>query len=106
MRLALSISAALLVTAIFAPSVRAQASIPYRRTIPYLSNRPYQFTGRYVRISANIGPQTLSFGRSGISMTVQSTINVPVSGITLTNGNGSAGEAGNERPRRAGAGGP
>ena len=41
MRLALSISAALLAAAIFVPSVRAQASIPYWRTIPYLSNRPY-----------------------------------------------------------------
>ena len=105
MRLALSISAALLAAAIFVPSVRAQASIPYRRTIPYLSNRPYQFTGRYVRINASIGPQTLSsFGRSSSSLAVQSTINVPVSGMTLTNGNGSAGDAGNER--RRGAGGP
>jgi hypothetical protein len=102
MRLALSISAAMLAAAIFAPSVRAQASIPYRRTIPYLSNRPYQFTGRYVRISASIGPQTLStFGRSTTSLTIHSTINVPVSGMTPTNGNSSAGN----EPRR-GAGGP
>ena len=105
MRLALSISAALLAAAIVVPSVRAQASIPYRRTIPYLSNRPYQFTGRYVRISASIGPQTLStFGRSTTSLAIQSMINVPVSSMPLTNGTSSAGDAGNGR--RPGAGGP
>lgn len=103
MRFILPCLAVLLVTAIFTPSARAQASIPYRRTIPYLSNRPYQYTGRYVRLSVSTGPvSTGGFGRSRTSLAIQATISYPVGGITLSGGDGSVGDANNDRQRGGG----
>ena len=77
MRLCLSLLAALLAAAFLTPSACAQASIPYRRTIDYLPDRPHEFTGRYVRINMNFsgGQPGSPLGRSTTSMTVQSTIN-------------------------------
>src|SRR2546421_12953150 len=76
MRITLSFAAILLVAAFLTPSARAQASIPYRRTIDYIPNRPHEFTGRYVRINVSFsGGQPGPLGRSTTSMTLQSTIN-------------------------------
>ena len=102
MRLTLSILAVLLLSAIFVPAVRAQASMPYRRTIPYISNRPYQPSGRYVRISLSMGaPQISTFGRSirsNNSFTIQALINVPVGGDRVES-DSSTSNAGDERRR-------
>jgi hypothetical protein len=97
MRFILPCLAVLLIRAIFTPSVRAQ-DIPYRRTIPYLSYRPYQYTGRYVRLSVATG----GFGRSMPSLTIQATISYPVGGITLSGRNASASDANNDRQRGGG----
>ena len=107
MRLALSISAALLAAAIFVPSVRAQASIPYRRTIPYLSNRldaleGYPWPGN-IRQLENVIQQAVLVS-SGPELLLTHLPQPVQEYATLTNGNGSAGDAGNER--RRGAGGP
>ena len=95
MRLALSLVAAMLALAFLTPGVRAQATIPYRRTIDYIPNRPHEFTGRYVRINVSFsGGQPGPMGRSTTSMTLQSTINPgvghgPSDGDSLTNGGGN-----------------
>ena len=94
MRLLLSLLAVLLAAAVLTPSVRAQASIPYRRTIDYIPNRPHEFTGRYVRINVSFsGGQPGPMGRSTTSMALQSTINPgvghgPGGGDTSTSGGG------------------
>src|SRR6266849_6342750 len=105
MRHALSILAVLLVAAIFAPAARAQASLPYRRTIEYLPDRPREFTGRYVRVNVSFaGNQpTSTFGRTNTSIGVQATINPGVGGPDLAGGNSSASGGGNAL---GGAGGP
>ena len=95
MRITLSFAAILLVAAFLTPSARAQASIPYRRTIDYIPNRPHEFTGRYVRINVSFsGGQPGPLGRSTTSMTLQSTINPgvghgPGGSDTLTSGGGN-----------------
>lgn len=103
MRLVLPSLAALFIAMLFAPIARAQASIPYRRTIPYISSRPRPFSGRYVRISGSFGgPQaTSNFGRS-FPLTLQSTIYVPGPSASLPNDDGTAGDGVNDRPRGPG----
>jgi hypothetical protein len=100
-RLALSLAATVFATALSAPCVRAQATIPYRRTIDYIPNRPHEFTGRYVRINLSFSSQPGPMGRSITSLTAQPTINPgvghgPPEGDSFTNGGGNdaAGGAG------------
>jgi hypothetical protein len=95
MRFVLSVLGVLLVAAVFAPTARAQGTIPYRRTIPYLRNDQHEFTGRYVRLNVTFSKP--GFGGAGISMGVQPTINPgvgygPVSNAasSVAGGNGGA----------------
>jgi hypothetical protein len=100
MRVTLSLVAVLLAAAFLTAPARAQASIPYRRTIDYIPNRPYEFTGRYVRINVSFsGGQPGPMGRSTTSMTLQSTINPgvghgPGGGDTSASGGTDVGGAG------------
>lgn len=101
MRLALSLVAAVLTTALLAPCARAQATIPYRRTIDYIPNRPHEFTGRYVRINVSFSSQPGPMGRSITSLTAQPTINPGVGhgppdsdSFTSGGGNDAAGGGG------------
>jgi hypothetical protein len=96
MRLTLSLLAAVLAAAAFTSPARAQSGIPYRRTYDYISSRPYEFTGRYVRINASVsfGQPTGIPGRTTTSMTLQGIINVPGSSAAgLGGGNGDGGGA-------------
>jgi hypothetical protein len=103
MRFTLFILASALLSVVVVPSVRAQHMMPYRRTIPYISNRPYQPSGRYVRISVSMGsPQISSIGtgalRSSNSFTIQALINTPVSN-RLSDSDSSTSTAGDDRRR-------
>jgi hypothetical protein len=87
MRVTLFLFVGLLAAAVFAPSAQAQGTIPYRRTIDYLPNRPYEWTGRYVRLNVTFSRGPGPMGRSITSLGVQPTISPGV-------GQGPVGSAG------------
>jgi hypothetical protein len=95
MRITLSMLAVLLATAVCPSSVFAQVSLPYRRTIESRPYRPYEWTGRYVRINVSFsGGMPAGNGRITNSMTVQSTINAPGGGGMQLVGSSSGGNTG------------
>jgi|GEM_PF-3218545 len=98
MRLFATVLAVPLAAALFAPAARAQASIPYRRTIDYIPSRPSDATGRYARVSVSAPVQQAAapFGRPRTALGLQTTVNVPDGGGVLAGGYSSASDGRNE----------
>jgi hypothetical protein len=98
MRLFATVLAVPLAAALFAPAARAQASIPYRRTIDYIPSRPSEATGRYARVnvSAPVRQSAAPFGRPGTALGLETTVNVPDGGAVLAGGYSSASDGRNE----------
>src|SRR5260370_42700191 len=88
MRLVATVRAVPLAAALLVPAVRAQASIPYRRTIDYIPSRPSEATGRYTRVNVSAPGRQMAapFGRPGTALGLQTTVNVPDGGGVLAGG--------------------